>query len=113
MSGAVGTAKHSVLIYALGFLEFVRLLQPDPPSRFGNAQSSPLFVLAGSEPVPQVAVKGTPSLAVKIRPSSHPPNAHWAGPARDFGVGTCHVPLITSVRPTLKSDGPRLNLISN
>src|SRR6266404_4389732 len=39
-SGAVGMAKHSVLIYLFRFPGFVRVLHPGPPSLFGNAQSS-------------------------------------------------------------------------
>src|ERR1700674_3166504 len=111
--GQVGTPKHPVLIYALGCPGFVSVLQPAPPNRFGKAQSSLLSVYWGSDPVPQLAVKGIPSLAVKISPSSHPPNAHWAGAERDFGVGSSQVPFTTRVRPTLKSERARLNLKSN
>src|SRR5207302_11320499 len=67
MLGAVGTAKHSVLMQWVGFPGFVSVLQPGPPSRLGKAQSSPLLVLDGSDPVPQLGVNGTPSLAVRIR----------------------------------------------
>src|SRR5258708_38540325 len=72
-SGAVGTWKHSVLTYAIGLPGFVRDLQPGPPNRFTNAQSSPLFVLAGSEPVTPEGVDWNPPLADKIRTSFHPP----------------------------------------
>src|SRR5437763_6706688 len=87
--------------------------QPAPVSRLRNDQSSLLSVLAGSEPVAQVGVNGWPSVAVKIIPSSHPPNAHSAGPDSDLGVGISQVPFKTNVRPTLKSEGPRFNRISN
>src|SRR6266849_2687273 len=97
----------------LGLPGFVSVLQPGPPSRLGKAQSSLLSVPCGSAPVPHVAVKGTPSLAVKIKPSSHPPSAHCAGADRVFGLGTSQVPLTTSVRPTLKSERPLLSLMSN
>src|SRR3977135_504761 len=40
-------------------------------------------------------------------PNSQPPTIQAAGPVIDLGTGTCQVPLITSVRPTLKSDRPR------
>src|SRR5437879_5137667 len=111
--GTVGTPKQSVLMYAFGLPGLVRVLHPDPPKRLGKAQSSLLCVSAGSEPVPQVAVNGTPSLAVKIRPSSHPPSVHCAGAEKDFGVGSSQLPSTTRVCPTLKSERPRLSLISN
>src|SRR6266852_1355211 len=91
----------------------VRELHPGPRSRFGKAKSSPLNVLAGSPPVPQVGVKGTPSLTVKIVPSSQPSVIQRAGPEKDLAVGMSQVPLMTSVRPTLKSEGPRVNFMSN
>src|SRR4029077_5542610 len=86
---------------------------PEPPSRFGKAKSSLLSVFAGSLPVPHVAVNGTPSLTVKIRPSSQPAVTHFAGPVHDLAEGTSHVPFTTSVRPTLKSARPRVNFMSN
>src|SRR5450631_2311911 len=97
----------------MGFPGLVRVLHPEPPNRFGKAQSSLLRVYWGSEPVPQVAENGTPPLAVKMSPSSHPPKAHWAGAESDFGVGAIHVPFTTKVCPTLKSERPRLSLMSN
>src|SRR5260370_10098142 len=93
----------------VGLRGFVRVWHPDPPSRFGKAKSSWLRVLAGSEPVPQVAVKGTPSLAVKIRPSSQPSVTHLAGPVQAFTPGTSQFALRTRVRPTLKAESPRDN----
>src|SRR5258708_13902725 len=89
------------------------VLQPDPPKRFGKAKSSLLLELEGSPPVPHVGVNGTPSLAVNMVPSSHPSVIQRAGPENDFAVGTSHVPLITIVRPTLKSDNPRVHFMSN
>src|SRR5467141_4041027 len=97
----------------MGFAGCVSVLQPGPPSRLGTSQSSLLSEFRGSDPVPQVALNGTPSLAVKISPNCHPPNAHWAGAESDFGDGTSHVPFRTKVRPTLKSDSPRFNFRSN
>jgi len=47
-----------------------------------KGQSSLFCVSAGSSPVPHVGVKGTPSLIVRIRPSSHPPAIHLAGPEK-------------------------------
>src|SRR5882672_6474614 len=91
----------------------VRVLHPEPPKRLGNAQSSPLRVLEGSAPVPQVGVNGVPSLAVKIIPSCQPPSAQRAGAESDLGDGTSHSPLRTKVRPMLKSDTARLSLGSN
>src|SRR5713101_2594530 len=85
---------------------------PEPPSRFGKAQSSLLSVPAGSPPVPQVGVNGTPSLTVRISPSCQPSVTHFAGPANDLDEGTSQVPFTTSVRPTLKSERPRFNFIS-
>src|SRR5258707_11226696 len=96
-------------MYLVCLPDFLRVGHPDPPSRFGKAKSSWLRVLAGSEPVPQVAVKGTPSLAVKIRPSSQPSVTHLAGPVQDFTPGTSQLALRTTVRPTLKSESPRVN----
>src|ERR1700730_2375565 len=78
--------------------------------RFGKAKSSLLSVVAGSLPVPQVGVKGTPSLTVKMVPSSQPSVIQRAGPDKDLAMGMSQVPLMTSVRPTLKSEGPRVNL---
>src|SRR6202790_3648699 len=111
--GQVGTAKQLVLMYLIGFPGLVSELHPDPPNRFGNAQSSLLREPWGSDPVPQVGVNGTPPLAVKISPSSHPPNAHWDGAERDLGVPNSQVPFTTSVLSTLKSERPRLSLMSN
>src|SRR4029077_4972765 len=96
-----------------GFPGLVSELHPDPRNRFGNSQSSLLSVYCGSDPVPQVGGNGTPPLAVKISPNSHPPNAHCAGPARDLGVPNSQVPFRTSVLSTLKSERPRLSLMSN
>src|SRR5260370_12418704 len=96
-----------------GWLELVSELQPGQPSRFGKAKSSLLRVFAGSLPVPHVGVKGTPSLMVRIRPSSQPSVTHRAGPVNDLAIGRSHVPLTTSVRPTLKSERPRVNRKSN
>src|SRR5258708_31893701 len=84
-----------------------------PPSRFGYAKSSLLLELEGSPPVPHVGVKGTPSLAVNITPSSHPSVIQRVGPENDFAVGISHVPFPTTVRPTLKSEKPRANFMSN
>src|ERR1700674_5188541 len=42
-----------------------------------------------------------------MAPNSQPFVIHAAGPENDLAEGTCHVPLITKVRPTLKSDSPR------
>src|ERR1700732_2043477 len=60
--GAAGTEKHSVLMYLKGFPGLVSVAQPGPVSRSGNAQGSLLLRPCGSPSVPQVAVKGTPSL---------------------------------------------------
>src|SRR5258707_14662051 len=91
----------------------VRELHPGPRSRFGKAKSSLLSVFAGSPPVPHVGGKGTPSLTVRIRPSSQPSLTHLAGPDNDFPVGMSHVPFTTSEGPTLKSKSPRVNFVSN
>src|SRR5260370_30566332 len=105
--------KQCVLKYLRGLTGLVSVGLPGPASRFGNAKSSLLNVLAGSLPVPQVGVKGTPSLTVKMVPSSQPSVSHLAGPEKDFAVGMSQVPLMTSLRLTLKSDGARVNLKSN
>src|ERR1700680_2341537 len=86
---------------------------PGPARRLGKAQGSLLFKPCGSPSVPNVAVNGTPSLALKIAPSSHPFTKRLAGPDSDLRPGTSHVPLSTSVRPTLKSDTARSSLRSN
>src|SRR6202166_2534949 len=78
--------------------------------RLGKSQGSLLFKPNGSASVPKVGVKGTPSLALKIAPTSQPFVIHPAGPPSDLSEGTSQVPLITSVLSTLKSDSPRLNL---
>src|SRR5215469_431489 len=113
VSGAEGTEKHCVLMYVAELPGFVSVWHPDPRRRSGNAKSSLLSVPAGSEPVPQVGVKGTPSLTVRIRPSSQPSVAHLPGPEKAFVVGMSHMPLTTSVRPTLKSESPRVKRRSN
>src|SRR5713226_5660944 len=64
MSGAEGTEKHSHLTKWLGFRGLVSVAQPGVVSRSGNAQVSPLFIPCGSASVPQVAVKGTPSVSL-------------------------------------------------
>src|ERR1700676_1246796 len=102
--GAVGTEKHSVLMYLLGFPGLVSVAQPGVFSRFGKAQSSRLRRPCGSPPVPQVAVKGTPSFTLKIVPNSHPFAIHAAGPESDFGEGTCQVTLNTKVLLISKSE---------
>src|SRR5258706_10368445 len=66
----------------------------------------------GSRSVTHVAVKGTPSFALKIAPSSHPDVTHAAGPDRDFGPGTCQVALRTTVRRMSKSESARLEFRS-
>src|SRR6202022_2050248 len=109
LSGAAGTVKHSVLTYLLGFPGLVRVAQPGVDKTFGNAQSSALLSPCGSPPVPQVAVKGTPSLTLKIVPNSHPFATHAAGPDRDLGEGTCQVKLNTKVRLISKSERARSN----
>src|SRR5260221_3200016 len=100
-------------MYFFGWPGLVSVLQPDPPSRFGYAKSSLLLELEGSPPVPHVGVNGTPSLAVNMTPSSHPSVSQRAGPENDFAGGTSQVPFTTSVRPTLKSERPRVNFMSN
>src|SRR2546429_160614 len=107
---AVTGVQTCALPILFGFPGFVRVLHPGPPSLFGNAQSSLFCVRAGSSPVPHVGVKGTPSLTVRIRPSSQPSAIHLAGPENDLAVGMSHVPFTTRVRPTLKSESPRSNL---
>src|SRR2546429_1228229 len=84
-----------------------------PYTTLFRSQSSLFCVRAGSSPVPHVGVKGTPSLTVRIRPSSQPSAIHFSGPENDLAVGISHVPFTTRVRPTLKSESPRSNLISN
>src|SRR5260370_964333 len=93
--------------------ELVGIVRGPEYGRLGTCQSSLLSEPRGSDRVPKVGVIGIPLLAVKISPSSHPPNAHWAGAENDLGDGTSQVPFSTKVRPTLKSDKPRFNLRSN
>src|SRR6202040_2235562 len=97
-------------MYLSAFPGFVSDWQPAPPRRLGYAQSSELNVPFGSPPVPNVGVNGMPVLAVNIIPSCQPSVKKRAGPVMDFGEGSSHRPLITSVRATLKSDRPRLAL---
>src|ERR1700680_256272 len=108
--GAVGKAKHSVLMYWLGLPGFVSVAHPGPVRRFGKAQGSLLFSPWGSPSVPNVAVKGTPSLAMKMPPNSQPFVTQPTGPDVDFRPGTSQIALNTKVRPTLKSDRARLAL---
>src|SRR5260370_5469809 len=103
-------AKHCVWMYLLGLPGFERVWHPDPPSRFGKAKSSWLRVLAGSEPLPPVAVKGTPSLGVKNKASSPPSVTHLAGPVPDFTPGTSQLALRTKGRPAFKYESPRDHL---
>jgi len=91
----------------------VREVASEPPSRLGKAQSSLLSENCGSDPVPKVGVKGTPSLAVKISPVPIRPRPIRRRRARLRSFPTPRSRLTTSVRPTLKSERPRLNLISN
>src|SRR2546429_2040501 len=73
---AVTGVQTCALPILFGFPGFVRVFHPGPPSLFGNAQSSLFCVRAGSSPVPHVGVKGTPSLTVRIRPSSQRSEEH-------------------------------------
>src|SRR5437660_3728848 len=78
-----------------------------PAQRSGKEKSSLLRVPAGAPPVPNNAVKGTPSLAFTTPPNSQPPAAHLTRAGPDFSAGTVQIALITNVRPTLKSERPR------
>src|ERR1700730_8417054 len=86
---------------------------PGPLRRFGKAHGSLLFRPKGSPFVPNVAVNGTPSLALSIPPNSHPLDTQATGREADLRPGSCQVPLITRVRATLKSERPRLSFKSN
>src|ERR1700730_15408428 len=96
----------------MGLPGLVSDLHPGPVRRLGKSQGSSLFRPSGSPSVPKVAVKGTPSLALKIPPNSQPFVIHAAAPENDLREGTCQVPLITKVRPILKSVRPRTDLKS-
>src|ERR1700736_3450387 len=111
--GAVGKAKHSVLMYWLGLPGFVSVSHPGPVRRFGKAQGSLLFSPCGSPSVPNVAVNGTPSLTLRILPSCQPFTSHASGPESELVCGTCQAPLSSKMRPILKSDNPRFAFKSN
>src|ERR1700730_548496 len=96
----------------MGLPGLVSDLHPGPVRRLGKSQGSSLFRPSGSPSVPKVAVKGTPSLALKIAPISQPLVIHAAAPENDLREGTCQVPLITKGRPILKSERPRIDLKS-
>src|SRR5436853_7743932 len=76
------------------------------------AMGSPLSWPIGSPSIPSRTHKGVPSLASKMAPNPHPLAIQVRGPARD-PVGTCHKPLMTRLRATLKSDGPLVMLWSH
>ncbi len=97
-------------MYLSGLPGFVKLLHPEPPRRFGKAQSSLLPEPVGSSPVPKVGVNGTPVLTVKITPNCQPSVNKRAAPLYDFGAGSSQRPFMTKVCDTLKSDRPRLSL---
>src|SRR5579862_1730635 len=82
---------------------------PGPVRRFGKSQGSVPFIPCGSAPalVPKVGVNGTPSLALKMLLNSHPFTIRAAAPESDLTCGIFQRPLITNVRPILKSDNPR------
>src|ERR1700722_250123 len=86
---------------------------PGPVRRFGKSQGSLLFDPKGSPSVPKVAVNGTPSLTLRMLPNCHPFINQATGPESDLSWGTSQVPLITKVRPMLKSERPRLLFKSN
>src|ERR1700680_3896834 len=110
--GAVGKAKHSVLMYWLGLPGLVSVPHPGPVRRFGKAQGSLLFSPWGSPSVPKVAVNGTPSLALKIPLNSQPFAIQSAGREANWRAGICQVALITRTRPTSYSDRPRIDFRS-
>src|SRR6516165_5679488 len=87
--------------------------QPGPVRRLGKSYGSLLFRPSGSPSLPKTAVKGAPSFAFKMPPSSHPFAIQFSAGGPDFGPGRLHVPLITRVRGMLNSASPRLNRRSN
>src|ERR1700682_675632 len=95
-------------MYWLGFPGLISDPHPGPVRRLGKSQGSLLFKPNGSPSVPKVAEKGTPSLALKMPPSSQPLASQVTGPETPLRLGTCQVLLITRVRLMLKSDRPRL-----
>src|SRR5947209_808611 len=75
--------------------------------RSGTSYGAVFFKPRGSPPIK--GVNGSPLLAWKIPPSSHPLAAHPAGPCSDFVVGTVQIRFCTKFLPILKSAGPRLD----
>ena len=114
--GRVGCGGHGealgldVIVGVPGIRE---RLTAGPPN---NAGEVPIITAQRSKGISahrERGVNGTPSLAVKISPNSHPLSGHAAAPENDFGEGTSQVPFRTRVRPMLKSERPRLNFGSN
>src|ERR1700681_4471040 len=97
----------------MGFPGLTSELQPGPPRRLGKAQGSLLPRPSGSPSVPNVGVKGTPELAFNNALVSQPFATQASGPVSERGPGICHVPAITKVWDTLKSESPRSWLRSN
>src|SRR5713101_4418364 len=111
--GAGGAVKHAGLMYwRRPWRPDEGLVREQPGTRskiaYGSDMSWPLISL--------VMVKGqtgTPSLRVRIPPTSHPLAMKATGPWNDAGVGTSHRRLTTRLRETLKSDRPLINFKSH
>src|SRR5467141_248788 len=99
-----GEVKHAGLMY------WRRPWRPDdgkvrgqPATRskiaYGSDMSWPLM-----SPAMVKGQTGTPSLKLRIPPSSHPLAMNPTGPWNEAGVGTCHRRFTTRLRETLKSD---------
>src|SRR5712664_3355285 len=100
-TGAVGSAKHLVLMSLLGFLDLRDVPQPGPDTRFGKSNGSLLFSPNGSPPLPNVGVSGKPSCTFRIPPICQPFVRCANNGFSDLLPGICQLPLITKTRPIL------------
>src|SRR6516162_1023065 len=69
--------------------------------------SEPLFCAPITSPW-MSGVVGTPLVALKIPPTSHPRSTAAAGPCIERGTGICQSALMVAVWVKLKSEGARL-----
>src|SRR5712692_8875347 len=86
----LGTPKHCVLMYCVGLTGLTSEPQPEAETKFGTSMfGSVLFTPRASPPKP--GVNGTPVVASKTPPISHPLRAHSLTPCAHFGVPSSHV----------------------
>src|SRR5258706_5631615 len=74
--------------------------------------SAPPFPKPAGSPL-MMTVVGTPVLILRMPPTCHWPNAAFASPLNDFGVGRAQRALMVALWPTLKSERPRSDFGAN